>query len=143
MGGNDHGKNLADYVDSKGQPTAGTWLDYPSHLGAAFRTLDWYGKEMRERHGKGTRRNIKFDDDEETMYIDVCLPNEDYWHRVSIEEAKRHKSERDEERISSSRRSLEGPRPSLSSVSSVGSPTRGPSPRDRLNSDYQSPERRR
>ena len=36
-----HGKNLTDFIDSQGLPTAGTRIDYPSHLGTTFRTLDW------------------------------------------------------------------------------------------------------
>ena len=61
------GRNLAEYVNDDGLPTAGLRLDYPAHLGAPFRLLDWYGKQMRERHGKGTRRSIKFDDEEESL----------------------------------------------------------------------------
>ena len=104
-----HGRNLSDYVDSAGLPTAGIRLDYPAYLGAPFRALDWYGKQMRDRHGRGTRRNIKFDDDEENLYIDVCLPDQEYWHRITPEEAKRYRTEVESERASNSRKSLEGP----------------------------------
>ena len=104
-----HGKNLSDFIDSTGLPTAGTRLDYPAFLGTAFRLLDWYGKQMRDRHGKGTRRNIKYDDDEENLYLDVCLPSQDYWHRVSPDEAKRYKTQVETERTHQTRRSLEGP----------------------------------
>ena len=102
-----HGKNLADFIDASGYPTAGIRLDYPAHLGASFRTLDWYGKEMRDRHGKGTRRNIKFDDDEESLYLDICLPDEEYWHRITPEVARRFKQQVEQERTSRSRKFLE------------------------------------
>lgn len=102
-----HGKNLADFIDEQGLPTAGTRIDYPSHLGTTFRALDWYGKEMKERHGRGTKRNMKFDDNEETLVLDVCLPGCDVRHRVSVDEARRFKSEVDRERTESSRKCLE------------------------------------
>ena len=92
-----NGRNLADYMDDQGFPTAGTRIDYPSHLGVTFRTLDWYGKEMRKRHSRGTRRNMRFDDDEETLCLDVCLPGDEHRHRVSHDEARRFKVEIDQE----------------------------------------------
>ena len=82
-----HRRNLAVFTDEKGLPTAGLRLEYPSVLGKVFRDLDWYGREMRSKHSKGTRRNIKFDDTEETMYIYIRLPNETFWHRISHQEA--------------------------------------------------------
>ena len=67
-----HGKNLSAYVDDEGQPTAGMRLEYPSHLGRSFRDLEWYGREMRIRHGPGTRRNVKFNDHDRSLHIDIC-----------------------------------------------------------------------
>ena len=106
-----HGKNLSDFVDSNGRPTAGMRIEYPSHLGRVFRDLDWYGREMRIRHGQGTRRNIKFNDDESTLYIDVCLPREEQWHRIPHQEAKNFRTKTMSERAKQSRLSLEGPMP--------------------------------
>ena len=104
-----HGKNLSSYTDSNGLPTAGMRLEYPSYLGRIFRDLDWYGREMRRRHGPGTKRNIKFQDDENTMYIDVCLPAGDHWHRIPHEEAKKYRDKIMAERAKEARLSLEGP----------------------------------
>lgn len=72
-----HGKNLSCFTDDRGFPTVGMRINYPSHLGRVFRDLDWYGREMRQRHGSGTRRNVKFSDDELTLYVNVCLPGAD------------------------------------------------------------------
>lgn len=113
-----HGKNLADYTNEDGRPTAGTRFEYPSHLGKDFRCLDWYGGEMRRRHGKGTRRNFKFDDEEESIYLDICLPGETFWHKIFPYTAKRLKDEMESDRIKSSRMTLEGP---YSGTSSAGS----------------------
>ena len=78
-----------------------------SSLGKVFTDLDWYGREMRVKHGPGTRRNIKFDDAEETMYVDVCLPEESYWHRIPHSEAAQYREKIMSERARASRISLE------------------------------------
>ena len=104
-----HGKDLACFKDNDGWPTAGLRIEYPAHLAMDFRTLEWYGREMRLKHGRGTRRNIKFDDEEEMLYIDVCLPDTDFWHRITPLEAKKFKSEVTDKRAATSRRLLERP----------------------------------
>ena len=63
---------------------------------------------MRVRHGPGTRRNIKFNDDDQTPYIDVCLPDEDNWHKIQHEEAKDYREKRNKEKERDARMSLEG-----------------------------------
>ena len=102
-----NGKNLSDYKNEEGWPTARLRLEYPSSLGKVFRDLDWYGREMQVKHGPGTRRNIKFNDAEETMYIDVCLPSESYWHRIPHSEASQYREKVMSERARVSRISLE------------------------------------
>ena len=103
-----HSKNLADFKNPDGTPSAGTRIEYPGHLGPHFRNLDWYGRHMRFKHGTGTKRNIIFDDEEETLVIDVCLPGETYWHGVSNDQAKVFKEKVNKSRQDQSRRSLEG-----------------------------------
>ena len=100
-------RNQSKYKDRDGWPTAGLRLEYPSALGKVFRDLDWYWREMRVKHGLGTRINIKFDDAEETMYIDVCLPDESYWHRIPHSEASQYREKILSERARASRISLE------------------------------------
>ena len=104
-----HGKNLAGFTDENGSSTAGVRLEYPGYLGREFRDLDWYGREMRQRHGKGTRRNIKFNDDDNTLYLDICLPGEDFWHRIPHTEARDYRQRIQTEKSRQSRLSLEGP----------------------------------
>ena len=135
-----HGRNLSDFINDQGQPTAGTRLDYPSHLGTTFRTLDWYGKEMRERHGRGTKRNMRFDDDEETLVLDVCLPEDECWHRVTFDEARRYKLEVDQERMARTRRTLEGPGGEPRRPRGEGGPSEGG--RRVTGNEYVSPVRR-
>ena len=80
---------LAPFVDSSGRPTAGLRLEVPPHLRAAFRTLYKYGQSLRLRHGLGTRRHVKFDDLERSVYLNVKLPGDASWSRVSLDVAKR------------------------------------------------------
>ena len=77
-----HGKNLRPYFDEQDRPTAGMKIDFPPFLSKTFRILEWYRAEMRRNHGPGTRRNIRFNDDDLSLYLDVKLPGDDHWHRV-------------------------------------------------------------
>ena len=101
------GKNLAPFKDEQGWPTAGLRLEYPGYLAQDFRCLEWYGREMHLKHGPGTRRNVKFDDEEESLYLDVCLPGQEFWHKITPCEAKRYKDEIHGKRSTESRRLLE------------------------------------
>ena len=62
---------------------------------------------MRGKHGSGTKRNVKFDDEEEILYLHVCLPNDNYWHRISAAEAKSFRERLGSRRSVESRRVLE------------------------------------
>ena len=81
-------KNLSEYKNEAGDPTAGLRLNYPNHLGADFKALEWYGAEMRKIHGDGTRRSIKFDDEVDGLCIDIKIPAEADWHRIRPDDAK-------------------------------------------------------
>ena len=81
--------NLAGCVDAVGKPTAGTRIEVPPALRDTFRILHKFGRGIRARHGPGTRRHIKFDDHERTLYANVKLPGDDNWTRVYADMAKR------------------------------------------------------
>ena len=92
-------------------------LDYPAYLGQTFSNLEWYGREMRLMHGPGTKRIIRFDDQERSLYIDVKLPGEEYWHKVDAEMAKDFKADKDKSRRKITKQTLQtasGSNPSLS-----------------------------
>ena len=80
---------LAAYIDDSGKPTAGMRIEVPAHLQRDFRVLFKYGQGLRTRHGVGTRRHVKFDDVDMNLYLNVRLPGDLTWSRVSIEVAKR------------------------------------------------------
>ena len=80
---------LSDCIDANGKPTAGVRIEVPSHLLPTFRTLFKYGSNLRARHGPGTRRHVKFDDLERTLFLNVKLPGDPTWSVVSADVAKR------------------------------------------------------
>ena len=63
-------------------------LDYPAHLGSDYRVLDAYGARLRGRFGEGFKRGLKFNDDEQTLFMDICLPGSNEWIRVTPAMAK-------------------------------------------------------
>ena len=80
--------SLSTYVDGAGKPTAGVRLEVPPELNDTFRLLSRFGTRLRARHGEGTRRHIKFDDLEASMYMNIKLPGDEEWSRVTPEMAK-------------------------------------------------------
>ena len=75
--------NLAKYTDANGRPTAGTWLEVPDELGDTFRLLSRFGTHLRARHGQGTKRHIKFDDYQGSLYANIKLPGDTSWTKVT------------------------------------------------------------
>ena len=89
-----HAKNLSEYVESiTGKPNAGLKIDYPDHLAAVFRLLETYGRELRNTHGPGLKRHIKFDDELETLYMDVKLPTLEEWLKITPQLAKENRKQ--------------------------------------------------
>ena len=80
---------LAACVDARGRPTAGIRMEIPRTLRPVFSTLYKFGQQLRARHGEGTRRHVKFDDDGRTLFLNVKLPGDTSWSRVSAEVARR------------------------------------------------------
>ena len=54
-----------------------------THLGGAYKVLLQYGHSMRKRHGPEFKRNIRFDDAELSLCIDVRLPGKEKWITIS------------------------------------------------------------
>ena len=78
-----YAKNLAAYVDREGKPTAGVRMYIPTHLGGVHKTLLQYGHNMREKYGPSLKHNIRFDDSEQTLCVDIKLPDSERWVTVS------------------------------------------------------------
>ena len=105
-----HGKNLAPYQNQDGTPSAGMRIEYPDFLGYTFRSLDWFGKDLKNRFG-GLKRNIRYDDDKQTLCMDVLFADAERWERISAAVAIEEKKMFDEENESNLRQRLRRPRP--------------------------------
>ena len=86
-----HAHNLANQVNDEGKPLAGVRLEIPDALNGVFRDLQWYGHHLRGTHGPGLKRQIKFDDTDKTLYMDVKLPDADEWLYVDHQLAKENR----------------------------------------------------
>ena len=80
---------LAGMVDSAGAPVAGIRLEVPQELVPTFRLLSRFGARLRARHGEGTKRHIKFDDFNASLYAVIKLPGDQQWTRVSPDTARK------------------------------------------------------
>ena len=110
--------NLAEYVDQTGRPMAGTRLEVPEELRDTFRQLARFSTRLRVRHGAGTKRHIKFDDYNGSMFANIKLPGDATWTRVSPSMARYdlEASMREEQRTNGKRlasKLLPGPRERL------------------------------
>ena len=82
-----YSRNLFDHRSDQGAPTAGVRKELPEYLIGVNRALLHHGAILRRQHGNSLRRNIKFDDSELSLYMDVCLPGDNNWLRVDFDMA--------------------------------------------------------
>ena len=81
-----YASNLARFRSDPDPP--GIRLEYPSFLTGAFRTLERYGLLMKAKFGPQLKRSIKFDDSSMSLLIDVLIPGDSTWTKVSLELAR-------------------------------------------------------
>ena len=79
--------NLSNLMD-KGVPTAGLRLEIPDELMGQFCLLSRFGTRLRARHGVGTKRHVKFDDLDGSLYMNIKLPGDDSWSKITTETAR-------------------------------------------------------
>ena len=102
---------LATLVDASGKPTAGIRLEVPQDLDGTFRLLSRFGTRLRARHRVGTKRHIKFDDDEASMFINIKLPGDESWTRVSPATARADQESSSREESARVLKRITGPNP--------------------------------
>lgn len=78
---------LTARTDANGRPTAGLHLVIPEELLGQFRILSRFGTRLRARHGLGTRRHIKFEDMDQSLFMNIKLPGDESWSKVTIDTA--------------------------------------------------------
>ena len=75
------GHRLSGYIEGD-RPTAGIRMDIPPFLASTFRTLQNVGYNLKKRHGRLTRKYIKFDDENYDLYLEIRLEGEYQWTRI-------------------------------------------------------------
>ena len=83
-----HSVNLAECIDQEGRPTAGVRLEIPGELMDTFRLLSRFGTRLRARHGRGTKRHIKFDDFHGSLFTNIKLPGDETWTKITPDMAR-------------------------------------------------------
>ena len=63
-----YARNLGDFVQD-GRPTATFRHDIPVHLAGIHRTMMQYGYAMKQRYGSSFRKNIRFDDVNQSFFV--------------------------------------------------------------------------
>ena len=81
---------LAELVDKENNntPKAGIRIVVPNHLKSTEKQLSDYGRRLRNKHGKGTKTHIKFDDGDRSIFLNVRLRGDEQWSRVYPEYAR-------------------------------------------------------
>ena len=74
---------------------AGLRLDIPPCLKGSFKILNEHGLAMIRIYGKEVKRNIRFDDRNDDLMMDLKLPTSSTWHNITIEQAREAKKARD------------------------------------------------
>ena len=125
---------LGRYIGEDGKPTAGMRIEVPAHLQRDFRILFKYGQGLRTRHGLGTRRHVKFCDDDHSLFLNVKLPGDETWGRISLQMARRGLRARTklsegklEKRMDITGTPLDRPRPASTSSATASRSTPGTS----------------
>ena len=72
-----YARNLASFVGSDRRPTAGVRMEIPAFLKGVHKALLQYGHGMKLKHGVHFKRNIRFEDADHTLVIDVMIPSPD------------------------------------------------------------------
>ena len=75
--------NLADHRD-----TAGMRLELPDYLQRDFRSLMNLAYDLKSKHAS-LRRNIKFDEEDMGLFMDIQTDADDRWRRIKPEQARK------------------------------------------------------
>ena len=78
-----YARNLASCFDANRNPTAGLRTEVPFHLRSTFRMLEEHGRFLKSRYGNELKWHIKFDDIRKTFLLNVRLPGNTEWERIS------------------------------------------------------------
>ena len=99
-------KHLAPYRDESGAPTAGIRMDIPPYLMATFNSLNNHGYEIKRANGPDTKRYMKYDEVNLSLYLEVRLLSSTKWTRIRPEQARIYGEEKDRQEYQTIRKTL-------------------------------------
>ena len=76
---------------------AGIRLSVPDHLRGLFRMFEIHGGNLKQQYKDGLKRSIKLDDESQSIIMDVKLPGDDEWIRLTSEDVVQVAKERNQE----------------------------------------------
>ena len=79
---------LSSYVDDQRRPTAGIRIDVPPFLEPSFKLLYNLGNDLRRTHGPATRKYIKYDEEDFSLYLEIRLEGDRRWIKIDNQTAK-------------------------------------------------------
>ena len=100
------GKLLSEYVDQDNRPMAGIRMDVLDFLSGDFKTLDRYGLRMKNIHRRGTKRYIKYDEPNMGLILELRMPGDLTWLKITPAMAREFVDASDKEEIDRNRRKL-------------------------------------
>ena len=92
------GNRLSQFVKD-GKPTAGIRMDVPADLVDTHKLLNDLGYQIKRKFGPNTRKYVKFDSEQETLFLEVRLPDSFNWLRITPEMARGMKQKYDEKEL--------------------------------------------
>ena len=81
-------------------------MEIPVHLMPTFKMLERHGHQLRTRYGPELKRHIKYEDNEKSLVLDVKLPGENEWVRMTPTFVKSLKKETTEKQLERNRTRL-------------------------------------
>ena len=82
--------NLARHKDK-----AGIKLEIPPHLLSSFKILEQHAGALRAKYQTGLKRSVKFDDASMDLIMDVKIPTNLKWQRLTVSQIKKANQHRD------------------------------------------------
>ena len=98
-----YARGLADWIGK-----AGLRLELMDALRGSYRILEEHGRATRELYGEGTKRNVRFDDRNMDLMMDLKLPSSNTWHNITDDQARRTKEMRDQLELKTLKRGQRG-----------------------------------
>lgn len=86
------------------QGMAGLRLELTDNLKGSYRILEEDGYSVRERYGKENKRNIKFEDRNKDLMMNIGLPESTKWHNITIDQARKARNLRQDVELSKLKR---------------------------------------